>query len=104
MPIKLIPNQSGYYLTADISDIASSEIPDYYFGKGNYEDDSSTAVKQRIFDEGPPFDFSFCRWLAMDKGLAFQPYNNHYMNRSTQSLMRISICKSPEFFKDPSLI
>ena len=107
IPLKPTVTESGYFMVVDLKDIDQSVIPSKYFEPGNYEDDDNTMVLQKPFSGEVPFDFAFCRWLAVEKGLSTMPLSNFCLTESDYkigSMIRVAICKKPETFKDPKLI
>ena len=59
------------------------------------------------FSDGKvPFDFAFCRWLAIEKGVALMPLSSFCLRESptkVTNMARIAICKTPEIFTDENL-
>jgi aspartate/methionine/tyrosine aminotransferase len=52
-------------------------------------------------------DYAFCRWLAIEKGIALMPLSCFCLEESPYKLekyVRLAICKTPEFFKDKDLL
>ena len=98
-PIKC---ESGYFMALDIKENAD-KIPARYLKPGNYEDDEKTLVIQRDFSKRNkvPLDYAFCRWLAVEKGLALMPISCFCLEESdykVEHMVRLAICKTPEFF------
>ena len=76
---------------------------------GNYEDDKNTLTIQRKWQgrDTVPLDYAFCRWLAVEKGIALMPLSCFCLEESPHKLehfIRLAICKTPEVFKDETLV
>jgi aspartate/methionine/tyrosine aminotransferase len=89
-------------------DVTGNEhhIPERYKQPGNYEGDGKTLVFQRQFSR-VPLDFQFCRYLAVEKGLAFMPMSSFCLEESThkvENMVRLAICKPAEAYLDPNLL
>jgi len=98
--------QSGYFLPLDVSKTRSL-IPKKYFQPGRYEDDPESVVIRREFQGEVPIDYAFCRWMAIEKGLAFLPISAFCSIESKhkiENFARMAICKTPDFFREGDLV
>ena len=60
----------------------------------------------KFIDGKVPLDFAFCRWLAIEKGIAVMPLSNFCLQESPHkvtNMTRVAICKTPDTFQDPAL-
>ena len=98
--------ESGYFMAIDIAESAHL-IPDRYLKPGNYEEDKNSLVIQRQFQDKVHLDYAFCRWLAVEKGIALMPLSSFCLEESEHKLtnfVRLAICKTPETFTDEKLV
>ena len=77
-------------------------IPKKYFVPGNYEEDKSTNVIQRQFQDKVPLDYAFTRWMCIEKGLAMMPGTCFQQDTpdSFENFVRVAICKTPDIVAD----
>lgn len=61
----------------------------------------------QFIDGKVPLDFAFCRWLAIEKGIALMPLSNFCLQESPHKITkmaRVAICKTPQTFQDQALL
>ncbi len=99
MPWKPVYCQGGYFLMADIT-ACTDLIPDKYKASHDYESEDAgpPIAKNRINmpDGKVPLDLAFCRWMAVEKGVAMMPNSFFYASDSptmTDKYVRLAICK-----------
>jgi aspartate/methionine/tyrosine aminotransferase len=94
--------ESGYFLTLDISK-NKDLIPPKYFNP-NFETDPLVLIRK--FPKEVPLDYAFCRYLAVEKGIALMPLSAFCLEESPhkmETMARMAICKRPETFRDLNL-
>ena len=99
MPWKPVACQGGYFLMADIT-ACTDLIPDKFKASHEYEEEDGRPLvaKNRINmpDGSVPLDLAFCRWMAVEKGVAMMPNSFFYAKDSptiTDKYVRLAICK-----------
>ena len=100
LPWKPVFCQGGYFLMADIT-ACKDLIPDKFKATHDYEDDDSNCplvAKNRLNmpDGSVPLDLAFCRWMAVEKGVAMMPNSFFCAADSptiTDKYVRLAICK-----------
>ena len=99
MPWKPVLCQGGYFLMADIT-ACKDLVPDKFKASHDYEEEDGRPLvaKNRINmpDGSVPLDLAFCRWMAVEKGVAMMPNSFFYAKDSptiTDKYVRLAICK-----------
>jgi len=99
LPMKPLKAQGGYFIMADISE-CEPLIPDVYKDSHDYEDsdtkDPVNKYRLDMPDGRVPLDLAFCRWMAVEHGVAMMPNSFFYaVNSPTTSdkFVRLAICK-----------
>ena len=99
LPWQPVSCQGGYFLMADITPCIDL-IPEKYRTSQDYEPEDGRApvAKNRIQmpDGSIPRDLAFCRWMAIEKGVAMMPNSFFYAKDSptmTDMYVRLAICK-----------
>ena len=68
LPVYPCISEGSFSMTLDISECRDL-VPDKY-----YHDDYTEGIHIRSYgDEKCPFDYAFCRWLTVEKGVALLP-------------------------------
>jgi len=99
LPWKPVLCQGGYFVMADIT-TCRDLIPQKYLASHDYEpaDDQAPVLKYHLNmpDGSVPLDLAFCRWMAIEKGVAMMPNSFFYPADSpsiNDSYVRLAICK-----------
>lgn len=76
IPWKPLPCEGGYFLMVDISE-CEAIIPELYKTTHDYEE-GVNKYRLQMPSGGIPLDLAFCRWCAVEKGVAMMPNSFFY--------------------------